>query len=522
MSLNGTLLAIEGTDGSGKATQQQRLAERLKAKGYDVLAIDFPRYKSRSSYFVRQYLKGHYGNLDDVGPYVAALFYALDRYQAAPVIREALEQGKIVVTDRFTASNMAHQGSKLVHPEERKALFNWVQSLEYQLLGIPRPQKSIVLYVPAGIAQDLAVGQTVALHGAGKLDIHETDLNHLHRANEAYDEICQLMPDDFTKIDCARGNQMLGVEAIHDLIWQKVQPLLPTKPTKAVSRRYQTPDKLDADSAEHYAELMEQIFKNYDQLLVKLIEHLKSAGQSEEDARASAIDSLSLMLPVAVRPLTGPVAPSASLASLAAEHLPDNHSTVDEPVDLVKVSPRNELSIVADLVYQYSNLSLKTLEREVAKWPIELKYEALETALKSKSNTAFERIVYTWDIVSDYATFKEFQQLLPGRIVDSQALTPRYGYDIPELVEQAGLTDDYEASFDLSLQLYSRLQMTDHPGDAQYATLQGHRVRWRADYSLGDLAKLKAGHLSHVSEELYKSMRHKLVNTHPVITEKIL
>ena len=519
MSLNGTLLAIEGTDGSGKATQAQKLVERLEAEGYDVLAIDFPRYQSRSSYFVKQYLKGHYGGLDDVSPYVTALFYALDRYQAAPVIREALQQGKVVVTDRYTGSNMAHQGSKLVEAEERRALFNWIQSLEYQLLHIPKPDKSVVLYVPAGIAQDLKANETIALHGSPKLDLHETDLNHLHKANESYDEICQLMPDDFTKVDCARGNQMLGIEAIHDLIWQKVQPLLPTRGQKHLAKRYQEPEKLDADSAEHYADIMSKIFKNYDDMLTKLTEHLVGQGSPAEDARAQAIDALCTALPVAVKRLAGPSTVSTTVAQLATDNLPDNHSMTNNPVTLVTATPRNELAVVPDMVYQYSNLPFKTIQAEVDKWPVERKHQVFTAYLETKTGSALEKIRYTWDIVCDYSTFEELQRLQPTKTMEWQALTPRYGYDIPDLVEQSGLADAYEESFDLSLQLYSRLQMTDHPGDAQYATLQGHRLRWRVEYSAADILKLEAAPLSMQSKRQLSRLVDVIAQVHPTIGE---
>src|SRR5687767_3694346 len=110
----GIFIAIEGADGSGKGTQFKRLATRLARAGYDVAAFDFPQYNQPSSYFVRQYLNGKYGSAEEVGPYTGSLFYALDRYEAAPLIRKALEQGKVVLTNRFVGSNMAHQGAKFL------------------------------------------------------------------------------------------------------------------------------------------------------------------------------------------------------------------------------------------------------------------------------------------------------------------------------------------------------------------------------------------------------------------------
>src|SRR5690606_10878832 len=103
----------------------------------------------------REYLNGKYGSAEDVGPYTASLFYALDRYEAGPAIQKALDEGKIVLANRFTGSNMAHQGTKFHNVEERRGYFIWLDNLEFVTLKIPRPNKSIVLRVPAEMAQKL-------------------------------------------------------------------------------------------------------------------------------------------------------------------------------------------------------------------------------------------------------------------------------------------------------------------------------------------------------------------------------
>jgi dTMP kinase len=145
----GIFIAIEGTDGSGKGTQFKKLVERLTSKGHDVATFDFPQYDEPSSYFVKQYLNGEYGTTEEVGPYTGSLFYALDRYEASTKIRKALDEGKVVITNRFTGSNMAHQGTKFHSAEERRGYFIWLDNLEFQMLKIPRPDYNFVLRVPA-------------------------------------------------------------------------------------------------------------------------------------------------------------------------------------------------------------------------------------------------------------------------------------------------------------------------------------------------------------------------------------
>ena len=229
----GAFFVIEGTDGSGKGTQFELMAKKLQAQGYDVATFDFPQYDQESSYFVREYLNGNYGTADEVGPYTGSLFYALDRYQAAPAIREALAEGKIVLANRFTGSNMGHQGTKFEHPEERRGYFIWLDNLEFEMLGIPRPDKSFVLRVPAETAQKMVDQKATREYTYKKRDVHEADLSHLKRAVEVYDDLSSLFPKDFQRIDCVRGDALLSIETVHDLLWQTIEPQLPAKPEKS-------------------------------------------------------------------------------------------------------------------------------------------------------------------------------------------------------------------------------------------------------------------------------------------------
>ena len=82
--MNGKFIVIEGTDGSGKGEQTIRLVKRIKDLGREVSPFDFPRYNEPSSWFINEYLNGRFGTLTEINPKTASLFYALDRYAAAP------------------------------------------------------------------------------------------------------------------------------------------------------------------------------------------------------------------------------------------------------------------------------------------------------------------------------------------------------------------------------------------------------------------------------------------------------
>ena len=219
--MSGKFIVIEGSDGSGKTVQFERLAERLKAEGHDIATYDFPQYDQDSSYFVREYLNGNYGGSDELGAYKPSLFYALDRFQASSAIKADLAAGKTVISNRFTGSNMAHQGQKIHDEAEHTKYYDWLYDLEFNILGIPKPDLNIVLLLPAEIAQKF-VDQKSHTYTDKKRDIHEADLHHLKHAVAAYEKLCVQFPDSFQAIHCHVEGELLSLDEISELVWQKI------------------------------------------------------------------------------------------------------------------------------------------------------------------------------------------------------------------------------------------------------------------------------------------------------------
>ena len=214
-------IVIEGTDGSGKATQFKLLAERLQREGYKVATFDFPRYGHPSAYFVEQYLHGNYGTADEVGPFKGAMFYAMDRYGASSEIRQALNDGAVVLSNRYIGSNMAHQGGKLRDIEKRRNYYEWARKMELEGFQIPRPDLNIVLHVTAETASRM-IESRIRENKTEKLKrdvVHETDIEHLKNACQAYSELCDYYPDLFTKVDCMQSGNLMSIEAISELVW---------------------------------------------------------------------------------------------------------------------------------------------------------------------------------------------------------------------------------------------------------------------------------------------------------------
>lgn len=219
----GLFILIEGTDGSGKTLQTKILIKHLKKLGHKVQEVSFPRYGNKSSALVEDYLNGKFGNAQEVGPYRASVFYAIDRYAASFDIKKWLTQGKIVVCNRYVGSNLAHQGGKIKDKTKRKKYIAWNYNLEYNIFGLPKPDISLILHVTPKISQELVdkKGEREYLHGKRR-DIHEDDLNHLKDAEQAYLQIAKTFKE-YKLVECVEKNKILPPQVIHQKIWQIVK-----------------------------------------------------------------------------------------------------------------------------------------------------------------------------------------------------------------------------------------------------------------------------------------------------------
>lgn len=229
MKNNGLFIMIEGIDGSGKTTQTEHLEARLRDEGHAIKQISFPQYGERSATMVEDYLNGKFGTAEEVGPYRASIFFAVDRYAASKQIKQWLAEGNIVIANRYVGSNMGHQGGKITDPEKRKQYFEWNYNLEYNIFEIPKPDVNLILHVDPLVAQNLvdAKDERAYLNGK-KRDIHEDDINHLKQAEQAYIELAKQFPEEFTLIECMENQQILPIEKIHEKIWQHIDSIINT------------------------------------------------------------------------------------------------------------------------------------------------------------------------------------------------------------------------------------------------------------------------------------------------------
>ena len=174
----GKLIVLEGIDGSGKSAQFRRLCARLEQDGIDYNHIVFPRYNEESSALIRMYLGGEFGSRpNDVNAYTASTFFAVDRFASYKKDWGSVyENGGVFLSDRYTTSNAVHQGCKLPD-EELPAFFSWLTDLEYNKMGLPKPD--LVLYLDVDLETSLARMRRREAKNNTHADIHEKDLDYL-------------------------------------------------------------------------------------------------------------------------------------------------------------------------------------------------------------------------------------------------------------------------------------------------------------------------------------------------------
>ena len=225
------LVVLEGLDGAGKSTQVRKLKDYLTQRCGELEYIHFPRYDAPVyGDLISRFLRGDFGANDAVHPQLVALLFAEDRHGAASLIREALEEGKTVLLDRYVYSNIAYQCAKLKDMVARKRLRDWIFNTEYGDFQLPVPDLNLFLDVPIGfVEQSLSQARSGADRNylGGAQDIHEASIAFQRDVRSLY--LAQTQLDKrFLRIDCADENgNMLPPDAIFERVRASIDPYLP-------------------------------------------------------------------------------------------------------------------------------------------------------------------------------------------------------------------------------------------------------------------------------------------------------
>ncbi|MEG2587598.1 MAG: dTMP kinase [Cetobacterium somerae] len=222
----GRLIVIEGTDSSGKETQTAMLFERLSEKISNIRKISFPNYESPACAPVKMYLAGEFGtDAEKVNPYPASTMYAIDRYASYKTDwGKFYNDGGIIITDRYTTSNMVHQASKIDNSQEKEMYLSWLEDLEYSKMGIPRPDLVIFLNMPTETAQKLMAERKNKITGEDKKDIHEKNIEYLKKSHENACEISKKY--SWKEIKCVENDRLKTIEEISNEVFELVNGIL--------------------------------------------------------------------------------------------------------------------------------------------------------------------------------------------------------------------------------------------------------------------------------------------------------
>ena len=219
-------IVLEGLDGAGKSTQIKKLQRLFEEQGKECAYLHFPRFDAPVyGDLIARFLRGEFGSAEEVNPYLVALIYAGDRADAARMIRQWLDEGKVVILDRYLYSNVGYQCAKLEAGEEREKLRRWILDLEYGYHQIPRPDLSLFLDVPFSFTARKLTEQREGddrNYLQGGADIHEASLMLQQRVREVYLD-CAREDEGLVVVDCSNEE---GGMAAPDEIFEKIETLL--------------------------------------------------------------------------------------------------------------------------------------------------------------------------------------------------------------------------------------------------------------------------------------------------------
>ncbi|MEK7140224.1 MAG: hypothetical protein AAB815_00405 [Patescibacteria group bacterium] len=225
----GKLIVLDGTDGSGKATQVDLLRKRLMKEGHKVKLLDFPEYYNNFfGKFIGHCLSEQYYNWINIHPKIASIAYAADRWESSEKIRDWLKKGYIVLSNRYVSANQIHQGGKIENAKKREAFIKWLNEMEYEVFKIPRPDAIFYLNVPMKIILELIKERqrkTFREYVGKRKDIVEGNIPYLSNSNKTALWLSKTQKG-WIKIECAPGGVIDTRENVHEKIYAQVRKII--------------------------------------------------------------------------------------------------------------------------------------------------------------------------------------------------------------------------------------------------------------------------------------------------------
>ena len=229
MAKRGKLIVIDGTDGSGKTTQANLLMRHLRRDGYRVKFIHFPAYENNFfGKFIAHCLSEQYYNWVNIHPKIASVVYAADRWESKEKVQNWIDQGYIVVMDRYISSNQIHQGGKIANVKKRIAFLKWLHEMEHKVFKIPEPNLIVYLSLPIETVSKLIKDRNykgARAYLGSKKDVHEKDKNFLKNSIKSALWLVKTQKN-WLKIECIKKGKLKSFPAIHEEIYEKIKKII--------------------------------------------------------------------------------------------------------------------------------------------------------------------------------------------------------------------------------------------------------------------------------------------------------
>lgn len=553
--MRGKYIVIEGAEGVGKTTQVHKLAEALRSLEIPVKVFREPDGECDSTtQVIRQITQDPSYPMNSR---TEVLLYSAGRSQSLEKIRAARDDGFVCLVDRSFLTTLAVQyyGRGDISDYERLN-----QIIDFAV-GNTKPDLTIVLDAPV----DVLVARKSQTGEKERFD--ELDAPFLERIRSGYlwearqrslpivyalgttDEVFQdvwrlLTP--VLELEVSRGSASAPTsvaDIIESLQKTPEHALESTTEIKAQTHEvnadndddlpyhvpvsFFVPTELEGETRAHYVKDLTEIIDTRETMVRQLTQYLLDENLADMPSVATTLAERKLR-PVLPWALLGEHHTRTNLdetvRSLAAKLLPRNWAKDDQPMRLVRASPRNELDCLTEALYEYSDLPLVDIEAMVHVLPYEAKAQLLNSYLSGHhTDQTLRSVTYEWDVVTSYTTYEEFVRVLDDVDTVLQAPNPRLGFDTPDIVEKAGLGDDYLSCFDQSLALNSAMQAAGQEQAAKCAVLLGHRLRWKVTINAYDMRKLnQLANDTSVSEDclaLILSLLEKVGEVHPLMSE---
>ena len=210
----GLFISFEGTEGSGKSTQVELLARRLRALGHRVRTLREPGGTPIGEE-IRHTLKHSRANEAMTAQTELLLMNASRAQLVREIIRPALEAGEIIVCDRFYDSTTAYQGyGRQLDLEKVKSVIDFA-------VDETKPNLTLFLHVPAEVsAERLRSRQAILPFVRDRIE--EADRKFFERVEQGFTAIAAAEPARFRVLDASNS-----IENVSGRVWDLVRPVLP-------------------------------------------------------------------------------------------------------------------------------------------------------------------------------------------------------------------------------------------------------------------------------------------------------